>query len=306
MYVYDEHKGVKTMIETRLLHYFLAIAREENITRAAEALFISQSTLSKQMMDLEEQLGKPLFIRGKRKVTLTEDGIFLRDRAREIIKLLESTETALHTDSENLSGDVSIGCGETIAMDIIAQIMADFHEKYPDVKLHTYSGDADIVMDRIDKGLSDMGLLIGPMRKEKYDYLNLHIKDVYGLLMPKDCELAAQETINIDQLKTLPMIIADQTFFGHQDLDWFGEDALNVVATYNLIYNATYLVEHGIGYALCLDRLVNTSGRDLVFRPISPELSLDLYIVTKKYQSFSPAAKAFYDMLQKYTKQTAL
>ena len=159
---------------------------------------------------------------------------------------------------------------------------SQFRIRYPDVYFHTYSGDADAVTERIDKGLSDMGLLLGPVRQEKYDYLNLHMKDIYGLLMPKDCPLSRQESINIDQLKSLPMILADQTFSGHQDLDWFGEDALNVVATYNLIYNATFLVEHGIGYALCLDRLVNTIGRNLTFRPISPELSVGLYIVTKK------------------------
>lgn len=286
------------MIETRLLHYFLAIAREQSISRAAQTLFISQSTLSRQMMDLEKQLGKQLFIRGKRKVTLTEDGVFLRNCAQEIMKLLENTETALHADTQNLTGDIFISCGETVAMDTIAELMAEFHLQYPDVKLHTYSGDADAVMERIDKGLADMGLLLGPVRQEKYNYLNLHQKDVYGLLMPEECPLAAQEAINIDQLKSLPMILAEQTFFGHQDLDWFGEDALNVVATYNLIYNATFLVEHGIGYALCLDRLVNTNGRNLTFRPISPELSVGLYIVTKKYQVFSPAAKKFYEEIR--------
>ena len=289
------------MIETRLLHYFLAVARELNITKAAQTLFISQSTLSRQMMDLESQLGKQLFIRGKRSIELTEDGVFLRNRAQEIMELLENTETALHTDAEHLSGDIFIGCGETVGMDMIAGLLAEFHRDYPDVKLHTYSGDADAIMDRIDKGLSDMGLLLGPVRQEKYDYLNLHQKDIYGLLMPKGCALAGQDTINIDQLKTLPMILADQTFSGHQDLDWFGEDALNVVATYNLIYNATYLVEHGIGYALCLDRLVNTMGRNLAFRPISPELSVGLYMVTKKYQTFSPAAKVFYERLKAFT-----
>ena len=291
------------MIETRLLHYFLAVAREQNITKAAQTLFISQSTLSKQMMDLEKQLGTQLFIRGKRKVTLTEDGVFFRSRAREIVKLLENTETALHTDTKNLNGDIFIGCGETVAMDSIAGLMAEFHQQYPDVKFHTYSGDADAVIERIDKGLCDMGLLLGPVRQEKYDYLNLHQKDIYGLLMPADCRLAAQDTINIDQLKSLPMILADQTFYGHQDLDWFGEDALNVVATYNLIYNATFLVEHGVGYALCFDRLVNTNGRRLIFRPISPELSVGLYIVTKKYQVFSSAARKFYERLKESARQ---
>ncbi len=288
------------MIETRLLQYFLTVAQELNITKAAESLFITQPTLSKQMMELEQQLGKQLFIRGKRKLTLTEEGEYLRDRAKEILELLNNTEAAFHTDEQTLRGHIAIGCGETVAMDQIAKTLARFHNRYPDVRFHTHSGDADMILERLDKGLVDMGLLLGPIRQEKYDYMNLHTKDVYGLLMPIDCDLARQETVNIDQLKSLPMIIAEQTFSGHQDLEWFGTDhsVLNVVATYNLIYNATFLVEHGIGYALCLDRLVNTQGRNLTFRPIIPELSIDLYIVTKKYQRFSPAVKAFLEELK--------
>lgn len=288
------------MIETRLLHYFLAIAREQNITKAAESLYVTQSTLSKQMMDLEKQLGKQLFIRGKRKLTLTEDGYFLRDRAQEIMELLDNTEAVFHADEEILSGHITIGCGETIAMDYIAGLWADFHKRYPDVVLHTHSADADGVLERLDKGLADMGLLLGPIRQEKYDYMNIRQKDIYGLLMPKNCELAKQEMINIDQLKTIPLIMAEQTFSGHQVLEWFASDysVMNVVATYNLIYNATFMVEHGIGYALCLDRLVNTEGRNLTFRPIVPELSVDLYIVTKKYQTFSPAVRVFIEQLK--------
>lgn len=288
------------MIETRLLHYFLTVAQELNITKAAEALYITQPTLSKQMMELEQQLGKQLFIRGKRKLTLTEEGEYLRGRAKEILELLDNTEAAFHTEEQILRGHIAIGCGETIAMDKIAKILAEFHRIHPDVQLHTHSGDADMILERLDKGLVDMGLLLGPIRQEKYDYLNIHMKDVYGLLMPMDCDLAQQEAVNIDQLKSLPMIMAEQTFSGHQDLEWFGADhsVLNVVATYNLIYNATFLVEHGIGYALCLDRLVNTQGRNLTFRPITPELSVDLYIVTKKYQTFSPAVKAFLEELK--------
>lgn len=287
------------MIETRLLHYFLAIARERNITRAAETLHVTQSTLSKQMMDLEKQLGKQLFIRGKRQLTLTEEGEYLRNRAQEAMEILDSTESVFRTDQDILGGHVSIGCGETIAMDHVAGVLADLHARYPEVKLHIHSGDADTVLERLDKGLIDMGLLLGPLRQERYDYLNIHEKDVFGLLMPKDCELARQEVVNIDQLKSLPMIMAEQTFSGHQELEWFGSDysVMNVVATYNLIYNATFMVEHGIGYALCLDRLVNTQGRNLAFRPITPELSVDLYIVTKKFQTLSPAAKVFLQML---------
>lgn len=284
------------MIETRLLHYFLAIAREQNITKAAESLFVTQSTLSRQMMDLEKQL----FIRGKRKITLTEEGTYLRNRAQEIMELIDNTEAAFQANAESLGGDITIGCGETAVMDVITEQFAEFHRRYPDVKFHTHSGDADMVLDRLDKGLVDIGLLLGPIRQEKYDYLNIHQSDTFGLLMPKDCELASQKTVSMDQLKTLPLILAEQTFLGHQELEWFGADyaSMNIVATYNLIYNATFMAERGIGYVLCIDRLVNTKGRNLTFRPIVPKLSVDLYIVTKKYQTFSPAVKEFLEQLK--------
>ena len=275
------------MIETRLLHYFLAIAREQSITRAAQTLFLSQSTLSKQMMDLERQLGKQLFHRGKRRITLTEGGVFLRNRAQEILELLENTEAALHTEGDTLRGDLSIACGETAAMDRIAGLLEAFHAQYPEVKLHTYSGDADAVLERIDKGLSDLGLLLGPVRQEKYEYLNLHQKDVYGLLMPRDCPLARQESIPMDQLKTLPMILADQTFFGHQDLDWFGEGALHVVATYNLIYNATFLVARGLGVSILPRSPEPTYPGQVVRVPIEPPVYHELALAVRRFVRFA-------------------
>ena len=292
------------MIETRLLYYFLAVAREQNITKAAETLHITQSTLSKQMMDLEQQLGKQLFIRGKRRLTLTEEGHFLRNKAHEILELIDITESAFHSEGDILSGDITIGCGETAAMDSIAGLFTQFHQQHPDVKFHTYSGDADSVMERLDMGLADMGLLLGPIRQEKYDYLNIYQKDTYGLLMPENCSLAAKTSIDIETLAELPLILSEQTFSGHQELEWFGADysAMNIVATYSLIYNATVLVERGLGYALCLDKLVNTQGRNLTFRPIAPELSVDLYIVTKKYQTFAPAVKTFLEQLKTQVK----
>lgn len=292
------------MIETRLLYYFLAVAREQNITKAAETLHITQSTLSKQMMDLEQQLGKQLFIRGKRRLTLTEEGHFLRNKAHEILELIDITESAFHSEGDILSGDITIGCGETAAMDSIAGLFTQFHQQHPDVKFHTYSGDADSVMERLDMGLADMGLLLGPIRQEKYDYLNIYQKDTYGLLMPENCSLAAKTSIDIETLAELPLILSEQTFSGHQELEWFGADysAMNIVATYSLIYNATFLVERGLGYALCLDKLVNTQGRNLTFRPIAPELSVDLYIVTKKYQTFAPAVKTFLEQLKTQVK----
>lgn len=288
------------MIETRHLYYFLAVAREQNITRAAEALHLTQPTLSKQLMDLERQLGKQLFIRGKRKITLTDEGAFLRNKAQEMLDLMEKTEAAFNEPDTAIGGDIYLGCGETAAMEHIADIFKEIQTEYPEINFHTYSADADSVLERLDKGLLDIGLLLGPIRQEKYDYINIHKKDTFGLLMTKDSPLAKQELISVEQIKDLPLIFAQQTFSGHQQLDWFGFDysSLNVVATYNLIYNATFMVEKGIGYALCLSNLVNTAGRNLTFRPIVPELSVDLYIVTKKYETFSPAVKLFIEKVK--------
>lgn len=288
------------MIETRHLYYFLAVAREQNITRAAETLHLTQPTLSKQLMDLESRLGKQLFIRGKRKITLTDEGAFLRNKAQEMLDLMEKTEAAFNEPDTAIGGDIYLGCGETAAMEHIADIFKEIQTEYPEINFHTYSADADSVLERLDKGLLDIGLLLGPIRQEKYDYINIHKKDTFGLLMTKDSPLAKQELISVEQIKDLPLIFAQQTFSGHQQLDWLGFDysSLNVVATYNLIYNATFMVEKGIGYALCLSNLVNTAGRNLTFRPIMPELSVDLYIVTKKYETFSPAVKLFIEKVK--------
>ena len=280
------------MIETRLLHYFLAIAREQSITRAADVLHISQPTLSKQMMDLEAQLGKTLLIRGRKSVTLTEDGAHLRTRAQEIIDLMEQTETALLSDSKLISGDVHLGCGETLAMERITRIFKLIHDEYPQVRFHLYSGAADSVLSRLDKGLLDVGLLISPIRQEKYDYLPLGFKDRFGLLMPSDDPLTNQEMISMQTLSTLPLIVPNQR---HTDTRTELEaNSRNIVASYELIYNATFMVEQGMGYAITLDGLVETKGaRKLAFRPIDTPAQMEWFLVTKKYQTFSPAARLF-------------
>ena len=289
------------MIETRLLNYFLTIAREQNITRAAEALHLTQPTLSKQIKELEEHLGKQLLIRGKKKVTLTDEGAFLRARAQEMLELMEKTESAFRAEHAITGGDIYLGCGETAAMDMITEVYRKLHDQYPDIHFHTHSGDAETVMERLDKGLIDMGLLLGPIRQDKYEYLNIRQKDTFGLLMRRDCMLAKKEQITLADMKGLPLLFPEQTYSGNQQLEWSGMDyrSLNIVATYNLIYNATFLVEKGIGYALTLANLVNTEGpRSLTFRPVTPEIAVDLYIVTKKYQTFSPAAKLYLDFLK--------
>lgn len=297
------------MIETRLLYYFLAIAREQSITKAAETLHVTQPTLSKQMMELEAQLGKQLLIRGKKKITLTEEGAFLRAQAQEMVNLMEKTESAFRADEEIIGGDIYIGCGETPAMEFITELFKEIQTDYPGIHFHIYSGDADAVLERLDKGLLDAGLLLGPMQQEKYDYINIFKSDIYGLLMPRDCSLAEKQTVSVADLYNIPLIFSAQTYAGHQRLEWFGVDydSLNIVATYNLIYNATFMVEQGMGYAFCLGNLVSTDGnRNLAFRPFSPDLKIDLFIVTKKYQTFSPAAKIFLSYLREKLQKPAI
>lgn len=282
------------MIETRLLQYFLAVAREQNITRAAQSLHIAQPTLSKQMMELEEQLGKPLFIRGKKKITLTDEGAYFRSRAQEMMDLMVKTESMFQSDEDAVAGDIWFGCGETPIMGCITQVFRDLQAEYPGLKFHIFSGDADAVLEQLDKGLLDMGLMLGAAGLEKYRRIPLNLHNRFGLLMPKDSPMAKLNTVPLDQLRSLPLIVSQQTVSDRLLRDWFGKDyeTLNVIATYNLIYNATFMVEQGMGYALCLENLVNTEGRrNLTFRPLEPELTVDAFLVVKKYQVLSRSAQ---------------
>jgi DNA-binding transcriptional LysR family regulator len=280
----------------------LAVAREESITGAAESLHVTQPTLSKQLMDLEISLGKKLFIRGNRKITLTEEGMFLRKRAQEIMDLVERTEFELNRPDEAISGDIHIGGGETDAMRLIAKTVNALQREHPHIRYHLYSGNGDDVTERLDKGLLDFGILIEPVDVMKYDYTRLPATDTWGLLMRKDSPLAVLENIGADVLWDIPIICSRQTLVRNEISGWLRDDyeKLNVVATYNLIYNASLMVDEGVGYALCLDKLVNTSSDSgLCFRPLEPQLESGLLIVWKKYQVFSKAGEAFLQKLQR-------
>jgi DNA-binding transcriptional LysR family regulator len=293
--------GEDLILELRVLRYFLAVAREENITNAAESLHVTQPTLSKQLMDLEVQLGKKLFIRGNRKITLTEEGLFFRKRAQEIVDLVKKTESEFNKTDENISGDIYIGGGETDAIRIIAKTIKQIQNKYPNIHFHIFSGNADDVTERLDKGLLDFGILIEPVDIKKYDYLQLPAKDTWGLLMKKDSQLAVLEKIKSEHLLNIPLICSRQTLVSNEIAGWLGGDygKLNVIATYNLIFNASLLVDEGVGCALCLDKLVNTSDNsNLCFRPLEPRLEAGLYIIWKKYQVFSKANEVFLSKLQ--------
>ncbi|RHR48065.1 LysR family transcriptional regulator [Clostridium sp. AF18-27] len=283
-------------MELRILKYFLAVAREESISGAAQALHMTQPTLSRQLMDLEEELGKQLLIRGSRRITLTEDGMLLRKRAAEILDLVEKAEAELTAPDEVVNGDIYIGGGETEAMRMIAEIATGLQRSCPDIRYHLYSGNADDVTERLDKGLLDFGVLIEPANMKKYDYIRLPATDTWGLLMPRDCPLAARPVIRPQDLWDLPIITSRQSMLSNEFSGWLGKEfeKLRIVATYNLVYNASLLVAAGMGYALCLDKLVNTSEESpLCFRPLEPRMEVHLDIVWKKYQVFSGAAERF-------------
>ena len=291
------------MIETRLLQYFLAVAEEQSITKAAEYLHISQPTLSKQMMDLEESLGKQLLIRGRKRITLTEEGTYLRGRAQEIISLMDKTESAFRENEQSITGDVYIGCGEHRTTFSIMQIIRTIQEEYPDIQFHFFSSNADAITERLDKGLLDMGFLLEPEISPRYDYQKLPLHETWGILMRKDSPLASKEEFTFSELVDLPLIMPSQTSNRDHLTTFFPNEMAepHIISTYNLIYNAGLMVEAGMGYALCIDELINTAGNHpLTFRPLSPLLQSDVYLFTKKYQVFSKAAKLFLNRLEKY------
>lgn len=292
-------------MEIRVLRYFLAVAREESITAAANFLHLTQPTLSRQIHDLEEELGQKLLIRKSHSIALTPEGMLLRKRAEEILTMVDKTESEFRSMETTVSGDVYIGSGETQAIRKIAEIIHQLQQDYPDIHYHMHSGNAQDITDRLDNGLLDFGVLIQPADITKYDSLDLPAKDVWGVIMRKDSPLANKKYICRDDLRNVPLLCSRQAILsqrhGNAFAAWFGSDfdKLNIVSTYNLIYNAAIMVEAGIGYAVTLDNLSNTSAESsLCFRPLSPHLESGLNVVWKKYQVFSPAAEIFLQRLQ--------
>lgn len=287
-------------MELRVLRYFLTVVREETISGAAETLHITQPTLSRQLKELEEELGKKLFIRGKRKISLTEDGLLLRRRAQEIIELANQTEADFHSSKELIGGDIHIGGGETDGMRLIARAAQRMNRNYPEVRYHLFSGNADDVTERLDKGLLDFGVLIEPVDKKKYDYIKLPAFDTWGVLMRRDSPYASCKSLSPEDLAGMPLICSRQSLVQNELSGWLGKEfgQLNVVATYNLLYNASLMVDEGLGCALCLDRIINTAGSSLCFKPLVPRLEVGLIMAWKKYQVFSKAAEKFMEALQ--------
>lgn len=282
------------------MKYFLAVAREESISRAADFLYITQPSLTRQIQNMEKEIGQPLFVRGK-KMRLTEAGQLLRRRAEEILALYEKTERELLHPQENVGGDVYLGGGETRAMHILLRAAQKMRTQYPDIRLHIHSGDIADVCEHVDKGLLDFGLVIEPADLTKYESLHLPFTERWGLILSKRHPLAEKKEIAPEDLRGVRLIQSRHSLPKSNVTEWYKSVAqdIEIVATYNLVYNAALMAEAEIGCVLCIDGLINTTGESKVcFRPLSPPVTAHVDVIWKKYQIFSRAAQIFLQFLR--------
>ena len=281
------------VMEIKTLRYFLETAREGNMTRAAENLFVSQPTMSKQLKELENELGVKLFVRSNYSIRLTEAGMLLRERAEDILSLVEKTETEFKSFEETNSGDIYVGAPESEAMGLFADVVREFQKSYPKVRCNIYSGNMQDVCEKLDKGLLDFAIVMNYMDLARYNYLPMSTQDSWGVIFRKDDPLAEKESFTTSDLRELPLICSKQ-WVDHELPDWFRYDLkdVNVVATYNLPYNGAVLAKAGVGYAVMLDKLVHTGeGSDIIFRPLRDVPKTEMFIIWRKYQSFTPIAE---------------
>ncbi|MCH5213102.1 MAG: LysR family transcriptional regulator [Oscillospiraceae bacterium] len=290
-------------MELRVLRYFLTAAREENITKAAEVLHLTQPTLSRQLMQLEEELGVKLFVRGKHSITLTDEGMLLRERANEIITLTDKITRDFANKGETLSGTVTIGSGETQSMHLLSQMMTAFRKKYPNVNFEIYSAISDDIKDRIEKGIVDIGLLTEPVDIGRYEFIHMPYKDRWSALIRKDSPLAQKEYVTPEDLSKVPMIVAKRERVRKEIESWFGDYCENteIAAIYNLLYNASIMVSEGVGVALCFEH--DSRYENLCVKPLMPPMQTGTVLVWKKHSITSPVVTAFIEFCKQYIKK---
>lgn len=288
-------------MEIRVLRYFLAVAREQSISGAAKYLHVTQPTLSRQLQDLEHELGKQLLIRGSRRVTLTEEGVLLRKRAQEIVDLVDRTTKEITSNEEDVSGTIAVGSGETEAMLYVVHAMQSLRREHPDIKLSVLSGEPQDVSEALDSGVLDFGLFVEPTESSKYDVLRLPVQDRWGVLVKGDSTLASMGCIRLSVLEKQPLIVSNQVKRSTMLRKWLGKPVseLNVVGTYSLVYNASLMVREGMGVALVVEGLINTEDDPtLTFLPLEPRLAMSIDVAWKKGRSLSRAATLFLQVLQ--------
>lgn len=288
-------------MEIRVLRYFLTVVREEGINRAAEVLHITQPTLSRQLAQLEEEVGVKLFHRGARKITLTNEGILLRRRAEEILALVDRTERELTEQDELVEGRIVIGGGELAAMQVLPEIIEDFHEKYPLVTFDIFTGNADLVKEQMEKGLIDIGVLLEPIDIEKFDFIRLREKERWVVLMRPDDSLAQKETVSAKDLENMPLILPRRTNVQNELSNWFGDffQEQQVLFTSNLTTNSALIVQRGLAYSLVIEGSIPYWDREkIAYRSLCPELTANSVLAWKKQQPFSLAATKFIEHIK--------
>ncbi|MEF2805678.1 MAG: LysR family transcriptional regulator [Massilistercora timonensis] len=290
-------------MELRVLKYFLTVADEGNITRAADILHVTQPTLSRQLIELEDELGTALLIRGKRSVTLTDEGFLFKQQAEMIVELSDKLEHTFKDKEDVVCGTIRIGASEAVGCRALALYMKEFREKYPDVQFDLYNGMADNIKEMLERGLLDLGLVLEPVDTAKFEYVRLPQKETWGLLLRKDHELAEKETLTVEEIRQYPLIMPGRENAKNEVLHWLQceESHLNIPAYYNLLSNAALLVEAGMGCAVCLDGALSIhADPDLCFRQILPEHTTRSVILWKKNHLFSQAASLFVQTIQEY------
>ena len=288
-------------MEIRVLEYFLAVAREENITAAAARLHLSQPTISRQLKELEEELGKQLFIRGSKKIELTPEGRLLRRRAQEMLQLAEKTKREIAADDAQIRGDVYIGACETDGIRLLTDAAKRVQTKHPEVRFHIISGDDTSVEEMLEHELIDLGAVLDRVDYRKYDTIPVDYEDRWGVLMPTDSTLAACATLKAADLYDKPLIVSRQ-ILGNAVLKIVlgrGEERLNIAGSYNLLYNGSQMVKSGLGYALGIEGIISPGeGSGLVFRLLEPQVTTRMHLILKKGNVFSKAAQALIDELK--------
>ncbi|MCM1187478.1 MAG: LysR family transcriptional regulator [Lachnoclostridium sp.] len=283
-------------MEIRVLRYFLTVVREESITKAAEVLHITQPTLSRQLAQLEEEVGVRLFDRGTRKIRLTNEGLLLRRRAEEILHLVDKTEKELVEQEEQVEGKISIGCGEIASVQLLPDLIRNFHLKYPLVTFDLFTATADLVKEQMDKGLLDLGLLLEPIEMGKYEFIRLNMKEKWVVLMPPDDPLAKKEYVTAGELADLPLILPRRMQVQSELASWFGDyyKNLNVLFTSNLSTNGAVMVSRGLAYSLVIEGAVPFwDSSKIACRSLYPNLMATSVLAWKREQPFSLAAAKF-------------
>lgn len=288
-------------MEIRVLRYFLTVVREGGINRAAEVLHITQPTLSRQLAQLEEEVGVKLFHRGAKRITLTNEGILLRRRAEEILSLVDRTQQELTEQDELVEGTVVIGGGELAAMQLLPEIIEGFREKYPLVTFDIFTGNADLVKEQMEKGLIDIGVLLEPVDIEKFEFIRLQKKERWVVLMRPDDPLAEKESVTAKDLEHMPLILPRRTNVQNELSNWLGNSfqEQQVLFTSNLTTNSALMVQRGLAYSLVIEGSVPFWDKEkITYRPLSPELIANSVLAWKKQQPFSPATMKFIEYMR--------